>query len=116
LRRGRRPPARVILDEASKHRNSRDGRSLRHSADAKAKCSGSRHKQTQDAERTAARQLWKEGGWVFTKPTGEPLNPNTDYHEWKKLLWAAQVREGRLHDARHTAATVLLLSAYPNEP
>ena len=72
-----------------------------------------RHKQTQDAERTAARQLWKEGGWVFTKPTGEPLNPNTDYHEWKKLLRVAQVREGRLHDARHTAATVLLLLGVP---
>jgi integrase len=46
---------------------------------------------------------------VFTKPTGEPLNPNTDYHEWRKLLRAALVREGRLHDARHTAATLLLL-------
>jgi hypothetical protein len=38
------------------------------------------HKAQQDAERTAARQLWQEGGWVFASETGEPLNPNTDYH------------------------------------
>lgn len=25
-------------------------------------------------------------GWVFAVPTGGPLNPNTDYHEWKDLL------------------------------
>lgn len=29
--------------------------------------------------------------------------------EWKALLAEANVREARLHDARHTAATVLLL-------
>ncbi|MFD4641714.1 tyrosine-type recombinase/integrase [Lentzea sp. NPDC058436] len=28
---------------------------------------------------------------------------------WKNLLKAAKVPDGRLHDARHTAATVLLL-------
>ena len=47
--------------------------------------------------------------YVFTGPTGEPLNPNTDYHHWKDLLQEAGVRDARLHDARHTAATVLLL-------
>lgn len=71
------------------------------------------HREAQEAERTAARQLWKEGGWVFAKPNGEPLNPNTDYHEWKQLLKAAKVRDGRLHDARHTAATVLLVLGVP---
>lgn len=42
-----------------------------------------------------------------------PLNPNTDYREWKSLLKAAGVRDGRLHDARHSAATVLLLLGVP---
>ena len=56
-----------------------------------------------------AGDLWTEKGYVFTSPTGEPLNPNTDYHGWKDLLKAAGVRDGRLHDARHTAATVLLI-------
>lgn len=68
-----------------------------------------RHKEDQTRERTMARDLWTEKGYVFTSPTGEPLNPNTDYHKWKELLIAAGVRDARLHDARHTAATVLLI-------
>jgi integrase len=46
---------------------------------------------------------------VFTTPVGQPHNPRTDYTEWKRLLDRAKVPERRLHDARHTAATVLLL-------
>ncbi|MFF9346389.1 tyrosine-type recombinase/integrase [Streptomyces sp. NPDC014734] len=68
-----------------------------------------RHKEDQARERTMARDLWTEKGYVFTSPIGEPLNPNTDFHRWKDLLKAAGVRDGRLHDARHTAATVLLI-------
>jgi integrase len=50
---------------------------------------------------------------VFAKPDGRPLNPNTDYHDWKALLKEAGLRDGRLHDARHTAATVLAILAVP---
>lgn len=71
------------------------------------------HHRQQELEREAARQLWEGGDWVFTSPTGGPLHPNTDYREWKSLLRAAGVRDGRLHDARHTAATVLLLLGVP---
>jgi integrase len=71
------------------------------------------HQETQEAERMAARQLWNDEGWVFAKPDGRPLNPNTDYHEWKDLLKRAGLRTARLHDARHTAATVLLILAVP---
>jgi integrase len=67
------------------------------------------HKAAQENERRTAAQLWRDDGWVFASPTGRPLNPNTDYHDWKKLLEDAGVRDGRLHDARHTAATVLML-------
>lgn len=67
------------------------------------------HKEEQGRERALARDLWTEKGYVFTSPVGEPLNPNTDFHRWKDLLKAAGVRDGRLHDARHTAATVLLI-------
>jgi len=68
-----------------------------------------RQRDEQAREREAAGQLWREGGWVFATPTGAPVNPSTDYHEWKRLLKAAGVRDARLHDARHTAATVLLV-------
>lgn len=71
------------------------------------------HRAEQDRERYAAGQLWKDGGWLFTTPTGDPLNPRSDYTEWKRLLQRAGIRDGRLHDARHTAATVLLLLGVP---
>ncbi|WP_310961563.1 tyrosine-type recombinase/integrase [Nocardioides terrisoli] len=71
------------------------------------------HQEEQDRERRTAGQLWRDGDWVFASPTGTPLNPNSDYHEWKALLRTAEVREGRLHDARHTAATVLLVLGVP---
>lgn len=71
------------------------------------------HKQKQDAEREIARQLWHDEGWVFARPDGRPLSPNTDYHEWKALIAEAGLRDARLHDARHTAATVLLILGVP---
>jgi integrase len=67
------------------------------------------HKAQQDAERVKAAQLWTQGDWLFATPTGGPVNPRTDYTEWKLLLTRAGLRDGRLHDARHTAATVLLI-------
>ncbi len=68
----------------------------------------------QERDRLNAAQLWQETGYVFTTPTGGPLNPRTDYTEWKRLLERAGVPERRLHDARHTAATVLLLLLIPD--
>ncbi|MGH3155105.1 MAG: tyrosine-type recombinase/integrase, partial [Streptosporangiaceae bacterium] len=44
---------------------------------------------------------------------GEPVKPHTDYREWKRLLKEAGLPEARLHDARHTAATVLLILGVP---
>lgn len=67
----------------------------------------------QERERKLAGSLWTESDYVFTKPLGGPLSPNTDYHDWKRLLEDAGVRDGRLHDARHTAATVLMLLGVP---
>ncbi|MFG2529249.1 tyrosine-type recombinase/integrase [Streptomyces sp. NPDC048516] len=71
------------------------------------------HRQEQERERVRAAQEWHETGFVFTSPTGQPLMPSTDYDVWKQLLTDAKVRDGRLHDARHTAATVLLILGVP---
>jgi integrase len=57
------------------------------------------HQAQQDMDRAYARQPWRESGRVFTSATGEPLNPNSDYHRWKALLKRAGVRDGRLPDA-----------------
>lgn len=67
------------------------------------------HQAEQDIERRRAGSLWQEGGWVFTDELGRAVNPRTDWSHWKSLLRNAGVRETRLHDARHTAATCLLL-------
>jgi len=71
------------------------------------------HRETQDAERELAADLWHDGGWVFAQPTGKPTDPRADYAEWQALLKTAGVRRARLHDARHTAATMLLVLKVP---
>lgn len=73
-----------------------------------------KHMQEQARERQEAGESWEDKGYVFAQPTGGPLIPNTDYHRWKQLLTDAGVRDGRLHDARHTAGTVLLLLGVPD--
>ncbi|MEU9149396.1 tyrosine-type recombinase/integrase [Streptomyces sp. NPDC048417] len=67
------------------------------------------HRLKQDAERATAGHQWTDEGWLFATPTGRGTSPRTDYDDWKELLDDAKVRDGRLHDARHTAATVLLI-------
>lgn len=71
------------------------------------------HRRQQLEERIRAGSLWQEGGCVFTTLLGRPIAPNSDYHEWRALLESAGVRHARLHDARHTAATVLLVLGVP---
>jgi len=67
------------------------------------------HKARQSVERLQAGSLWHDGRWVFTDELGRAINPRTDWSHWKALLRSAGVRDVRLHDARHTAATCLLL-------
>ncbi|GLW51590.1 site-specific integrase [Streptomyces sp. NBRC 14336] len=67
------------------------------------------HERQQQAERAAAGDKWTDEGWLFATETGRGTSPRTDYDDWKELLKSAKVRDGRLHDARHTAATVLLI-------
>jgi integrase len=67
-----------------------------------------RHREEQAVEREKARDLWNDEGWIFADELGQKLNSRTDQFHWKRLLGDAGVRDARLHDARHTAATVLL--------
>ncbi len=46
---------------------------------------------------------------VFASASGGLIDPRRDNDEWNTLLIRAGVRRVRLHDARHTAATLLLL-------
>lgn len=71
------------------------------------------HRRDQMRERQQAGNLWHDEGWVFANPFGKPIHPRTDHGEWKALLKVAGVRDARLHDARHTAATMLLVLGVP---
>jgi integrase len=71
------------------------------------------HESAQAQEREAAGDQWHESDFMFTQPNGKPIDPRSDHDEWKALLAEAGVRDARLHDARHTAATVLLLLGVP---
>jgi len=45
---------------------------------------------------------------VFPQPDGKPVGHKRDHADWKSPLVDAGVRDTRLHDARHTAASLLL--------
>lgn len=72
-----------------------------------------KHRADQEAEREAARQLCQDEGWVFAKPDGTQMDDSTDRYGWKALLEKAGLRDARLHDARHSAATMLLVLGQP---
>ena len=50
---------------------------------------------------------------IFRQPDGRPVGHKRDHADWKALLNDAGVRDARLHDARHTAASLLLLLKVP---
>jgi integrase len=67
-----------------------------------------RQRVAQNEERLVAGTEWDDWDLVFTQPNGRPLDKHSDYEAWIKLLNRAKVRHIRLHDGRHTAATLLL--------
>jgi integrase len=71
------------------------------------------HRDRQDKERITAGNLWHESRCVFTTPIGSPVDPRNDYREFKKVLARAGLPSVRLHDLRHTAASLLLAQNVP---
>jgi hypothetical protein len=59
-------------------------------------------------EQRLAASRWDEDDLVFTSNCGGFIDPRNDSRAWASTLKAAGVRHVRLHDARHTAATLLL--------
>jgi integrase len=66
------------------------------------------HRAAQLHERMPAGPAWQEGDFVWCQPNGRPIGSHADWDEWRTLLQAAGTRLVRVHDARHTAATLLL--------
>jgi integrase len=64
----------------------------------------------EQAEYRIQRGAWGEVNFIFTNSVGKPIEPRKALNKWKQLLSCAELKERRLHDARHTFATVLLQS------
>ena len=59
-------------------------------------------------DRTIIGILLTDQDLVFSKPDGRPLRPNTITRAWKTMAIRARVKVIRLHDARHTHASLML--------
>src|SRR3712207_1703442 len=71
------------------------------------------HRTRQAEQRMTVANVWEDRGFVFCQPNGRPIDARRDWLDWKALLKAAGARDARLHDARHTAATLLLQQGVP---
>jgi integrase len=71
------------------------------------------HRIRQAEQRMTVANVWEDRGFVFCQPNGRPIDARRDWLDWKALLKAAEVRDARVHDARHTAATLLLQQGVP---
>lgn len=65
------------------------------------------------AERLAAGEAWTDSGRVFVDELGVPPHPETVTGWWAEAVKRAGLRHIRLHDARHTAATLALRAGVP---
>jgi integrase len=66
------------------------------------------HRRRQLEERLRAGEAWGDSGFVFTDELGRPVRPDTLSGRFDALIAKAGVRRIKLHDGRHSAATMLL--------
>ena len=66
------------------------------------------HRTRQLEARLAAGRHWQDRGFVLTSTVGTPLEPRNVTRQFKALLTAAKLPDMRLHDLRHSCATLLL--------
>lgn len=52
-------------------------------------------------------------GWMFTDADGEPIHPHSISQSFERIARRAGVRVIRLHDVRHTHATLLIAAGVP---
>lgn|SRR5690348_16280271 len=67
-----------------------------------------RHRERQHSERQLAGTTWVESGLVFTSTIGTPADERNIRRVFKELLIAARLPKMRIHDLRHSTATLLL--------
>ncbi len=68
------------------------------------------HQKRQEWAARIAKDNWHDDGFVFTTATGRPLGQSNIRRQFVTLCKKAQVRQIRIHDMRHTAATLMIRS------
>jgi integrase len=71
------------------------------------------HRRRQLEERLALGAGYRDNGIVFAAVTGDVMHPDSVSNMFDRLVKASGVRRIRLHDLRHTAATVMLEHGVP---
>lgn len=66
------------------------------------------HRRRQEEERAAIEPYWQETGLVFTTTVGTVIEPRNLARVLDGLVVDAGLRRIRLHDLRHTCASLLL--------
>ncbi len=66
------------------------------------------HRDRMEGERDLAGDRWKENGFVFPTSIGTPYEPRNLNRHFTKLLARLGMPHSRVHDMRHTAASLLL--------
>lgn len=74
-----------------------------------------RHRKREQARQQliAGSQWSNERELIFTNEFGAPIDAGVDSRRWGRLLKESGLQHIRLHDARHTAATMLMMSGVP---
>jgi len=73
------------------------------------------HRRAQLEERMAWGEAWSDTGYVFTREDGAPLHPEHLSTAFERHVRRAGLRMIRLHDTRHTCATLALQAGVPTE-
>lgn len=66
------------------------------------------HRRKQNENRLRAGALWEDMNLVFCNELGQPLDGDSVYRSYKRLLNNNGLSDIRLHDLRHTAATIMI--------
>ncbi|MCP4308844.1 MAG: site-specific integrase [bacterium] len=71
------------------------------------------HQKRQIEERAEWSDDYQDGDLVFCKENGEPLHPQTYTQAFERLIAKTDLPKIRLHDLRHTHATIALRAGVP---
>jgi integrase len=73
------------------------------------------HQTKQGAEKLSAGEGYSDGGYVLADELGVPYHPDTISDWFETAVNAAKLPRIRLHDTRHTAASLMLASGVPTK-